>query len=100
MTKYAIELNQTPNQSFSFDAGNNVIDMHLRTTTEGVLYADVSVDGVPVFFGRTCCHKMPLFLTQRIRGNLYFEDRYGNDDPDYRDFNDRFMLIYDDGYVL
>ena len=33
-----------------------------------------------------------------LRLNFYFADKYGNDDPTYTDFNDRFALVYDDQY--
>ena len=34
------------------------------------------------------------------KGNLYFMDKTGNDDPRYSEFNDRFILVYDDAYVF
>lgn len=98
MAQYLVNLNNEPNQSFSFDAGEQVVDMSLRTTTEGFLYCDIAVDGVGLFAGRTCCNQMPLLLNDILVGNLYFEDLYGNEDPRYEEFNSRFVLVYDTEY--
>ena len=35
-----------------------------------------------------------------LGGNLYFEDQFGTTDPDYHQFNERFLLVYDSAYEV
>lgn len=99
MAKYQLTLTQTPNQTFSFDAGQDSVEITFRTTSFG-LFADLSLNGTKVFSGRRCVNKMPFLLNNLITGNIYFNDLYGNDDPTYDKFNSRFVLVYDEDYVI
>lgn len=96
-----IKLNETlPNQSISFDIDEGYIDLDLRTTETG-LYCNIALNGEQIFYGRRCCNKSPLFLSPNvIKGNLYFKDLYGNNDPNYEEFNSRYILIYDKNYTI
>lgn len=100
MSKQIINLNQIANQSLSFDIGDYSFDMNLRTTDVG-LFCDLSINDDDIFKGKRCVNLMPLILSKTLlTGNLYFEDRYGNDNPEYNEFNTRFQLIYDDEYII
>lgn len=98
--KSQIILNQTPNQRLSVNIGQTALDIALRTSKSGRLYADLDVGGTGVFRGRACINKMPLMLNNTLGGNLYFEDLFGNEDPNYQGFNDRFALYFDDEYEI
>ena len=97
MTKYQIDLLQMPNQEISVELGNDSFDLSFRTI-KGDLYISVVKNDEPMFYSKRCCNKMPL-LNQR-QGNMYFYDNSGNKNPNWQEFNDRFLLIYDDEYLL
>ena len=103
--KTSINLVQTPNQSLTANITDrtgtvHVCDINLRTMADGYLIMDLSIDNAPVFYGRRCINQMPLMLGGVITGNFYFMDKFGNSDPDYTEFNDRYLLIYDTEYNL
>lgn len=105
MTQTSINIIQEPNQILSVnltdDNGNIYIaDIKLRTMDDGSLIMDLAIDDEPQFYGRRCVNKMPLLLNQVIGGNLYFYDLFGNSDPVYTEFNDRYILVYDTEYNL
>lgn len=105
MTQTSINIIQQPNQSLSVnltdDNGNvHIADINLRTMYDGFLIMDLIIDDKPQFYGRRCINRMPLLLNRVIQGNLYFYDLFGNSDPVYTEFNDRYVLIYDTEYNL
>ena len=59
-----------------------------------------NIDGEVQFYGRRCINRMPLMLSQVVSGNFYFYDLYGNSDPEYSGFNNRYQLIYDTDFNL
>lgn len=101
MAQFQINLAPVPNGSGSFDLDGVAFDFTWRTLRDGSLVCDISINGEVVQGGRACVDRSPLLLIcpfQSGVGNLYFADKYGNDDPTYTDFNDRFALVYDDQY--
>lgn len=103
--KTAINLVNEPNIKVSANivdnnGDNHSVDFTLRTMRDGSLIADMSIDGTPDFYGRRCVDRMPLTLNKSISGNFYFEDQYGNTDPNYKEYNTRYLLIYDTEFKL
>lgn len=103
--KTAINLNQVPNLSVSANIADasgelHIVDIALRTMSDGSLIMNLEIDGEPAFYGRRCIDRMPLLLNQAISGNFYFMDQYGTSDPVYTGFGDRYLLIYDTEYSL
>lgn len=100
--KYEIELNSNePNTIVNFDDYEDLaFELKLRTIDEQQLYVDIEINNEIICYGRRCCNKMPLLLTNKYNGNLYFKDEYGDNDPVYSDFNTRYKLIWDTDYVL
>ena len=103
--KTAINLVATPNQSVSANISDangatHIVDINLRTMPDGYMIMDMGIDGALVFYGRRCINKMPLVLGSPIGGNFYFQDQYGNTDPEYNGLASRYLLIYDDEYTL
>lgn len=99
--KYQINLPKTPNGAGSFDLDDVSFDLNWRTLRNGNLVVDISIDGEQIEGGRACVNRSPLLLVSPFpsgKGNLYFYDKFGNEDPVYTGFNDRFALIYDDEY--
>lgn len=96
-----IVLNNTlPNQTISFDVDEKLITLNLRTTEKG-LFCDLFIDGKAIFYGKRCVNLMPLLLNNNaMNGNLYFKDLYGNSDPNYEFFNERYILVYDEQYFI
>ena len=102
--KYQINLQKVPNGYVSFDLDGIAFDFKYRTLKSGVMCCDISTDdGVRQYEigGRLCVNRSPLMWEcpwERGTGNLYFFDKYGNEDPIYTELNDRFALVYDDEY--
>ena len=105
MSKYAISLLQVPNQKISVNLQNAEgkyisVDIGLRSLYDGSLVADITVNGKIQRLCGMCTNLMPLIPTNTVGGNLYFQDIYGNNDPQFSEFNDRYQLIYDSEYKL
>ena len=103
--KYEINLLKVANQSNScnlVDEKGNLfaVDFNLRTLMDGCLIIDITVDDEVQVLSSICCNKMPLMPTNILNGNLYFEDVFGDEDPYFEGFNDRFKLIYDTEFRL
>ena len=97
--KSLIDLLHEPNQEFTvniFDANNRPfsLDIKLRTINNQT-YMDLFINGSVEFLGKRCCNNIPLVANNKLNGNLYFKDLFGNDNPKYTEFNDRFALLYD-----
>lgn len=105
MSKYSINLLKVPNQSLSCnltDDNNNMyaVDIDLRTLPDDNLICNISMGGEIIILSAMCCNKMPLIPTNVLNGNLYFEDIYGDTDPNYKEFGERYKLIYDTEFRL
>ena len=103
--RYWISLNKVPNQEGSFNITTNsgeilACDFKLRTLTDNSLIIDLTVNDKVIFQSRKCINKMPLIYNNGFGGNFYWEDLYGNDNPSYNDFNDRFIFIFDTEYRI
>lgn len=95
---YEITLLNEPNQYISFTIETEAYDIQLRTV-KGYLYIDFYKNGEALFYGRRCINNMPLIQNQK-KGNFYFYDKYGNENPTYDKLNSRYILLYNDNYFL
>jgi hypothetical protein len=100
-----IQLNRVPNQEGSFNITNEAgkifsINYSIRLLTTGSLCITLAVDDVVYTQSKIIKDRMPLLLNNIIGGNLYFMDEYGQEDPDYNEFNERFQFIYDTEFKL
>lgn len=105
MTKYMINLLQEPNQELTCNCKDDegisyAVDLKLRTLPDNNLCIDITVDGELQRLSAICTNDMPLLATDILKGNLYFDDIYGTDEPNYQGFNERFRLIYDTEFRL
>ena len=102
--EYRVNLLQVPNQEISFNIENDkgffAVDVKLRTMPTAGLVADVFIDGEAQIYGRRCIDRMPLLLNNNLGGNLYFKDQFGTLDPNYKEFNDRFLLVFNSEYEV
>ena len=103
--QYTIQLNKSPNQEGTFNLVNDngdifSIDYGIRLLTTGDLAITLSVDGVVYAQSKIIKDRMPLLLNNVLGGNLYFEDLYGTEDPDYNQFNDRFLFTFNTEFSL
>lgn len=103
--KYKINLNQIPNQegSFNITEPNGTVhrcDFSLRLLTDDSMCITLTIDDDTICQSKKCINKMPLVLNNKIKGNIYFLDIYGNTNPDFSKFNERYYLIYDTDYIL
>lgn len=98
--RYAINLLNEPNQKVSANLQDNngnyyAVDLSFRTYANGSMSADIIIDDQPARYGVLVNDRMPLVPNHSLNGNIYFEDQYGNENPSYEQFNERFLLIYD-----
>lgn len=102
--KISVRLNNIPNQegSFNITIGNTVLacNFKLRTLTDNSLIMDLIINGKVMFYGKKCITNMPLIYNNALGGNFYWFDKYGNENPNYVNFNDRFLLIFDTEYKI
>ena len=93
---YKIPLQQTPNQTLSFQIDRQDIHLSLVTRNNGKLYATIKVGNKLIVANRLCLNLVPLIGVDYlpIKGNLAFIDKEGNDDPVYTGLNARFIFIY------
>lgn len=101
---YEIALPNIPNGSGSFDLDEVSFDFTFRTLRDGSMCCDITItteDSEMVIGGRKCVNSSPLLLESPFasgKGNLYFYDKFGNENPTYDKLNERFVLIYDSEY--
>lgn len=96
--KRIFELVNYPNQIFSTTTAGNSVEITLRTF-RGVIYANVSVNGVLMCAGARCLANKKIFpsrVENAMRATMYFE--CSTDDlPSYIQFNTpQCMLVIED----
>lgn len=69
---------------------------------DGKQYLSLSVDSNPVFYNTLIVDRIPLKKYDYLPfvGDIASVDTQGTSDPDYREWNTRFQLVYDsDGFA-
>ncbi|WP_304673141.1 phage baseplate plug family protein [Neisseria blantyrii] len=96
---YQIPLKPVPVQKVSATLGGQDVTVSLLPRL-GKLYASVSADGRVLIRERVCLHGMPLVgeAYRGFRGDLYFIDKQGAEDPQWQELGGRFILVYHDGH--
>ena len=102
MADYQILLQKLPNQSVSCVLSEQSCVIVIRAIGEN-LYLSLSKDGSPI-----CQNVLLVDRSAIIRaaytgfiGDLIVVDRYRQDSPDWRQWGERFVLLYNpDGYDL
>lgn len=82
-------------QKVSVNLGGQVCDIRLYQHTTG-LYMDLVKDGVTVVNGVICqnFNKLVRYPVLKFKGELFFIDTQGSNDPHYDGLGSRFKLIY------
>ena len=90
-----IPLKQVPSQKFRVVLGgqNCTINLYYRF---GNTYMDLVVGDGVVINGAVCRNRSSVVNVANhiFAGALYFLDLLGDSDPDYKLFNDRYILLY------
>ena len=102
MTDYQIPLHKVPNQSVSCVLSEQPCVIVIRLLGEN-LYLSLSQDGVPI-----CQNVLLVDRSAIVRaaytgfiGDLIVIDRYGEANPDWRQWGERFLLLYNpEGYEI
>ena len=90
-----VPLRQEPNQSLQIVLGEQ--NCTLRFISRGVnLYCDLAVDQTVIWSGFICRNLVGLKLYDYLafRGQHYFVDMQGEEDPHWSGLGDRFQLVY------
>ncbi|MFV0627049.1 MAG: hypothetical protein ACK5N8_06860 [Alphaproteobacteria bacterium] len=98
--KTIISLPTSPNVKFSCDVTNDAgeilaLDISLRTYEDKNVSMDLAANSQTIFMSRNCINKSPLILNNQLGGNIYFEDQFGDNDPYYTGYNNRYILVFD-----
>ena len=96
MVQQIIPLAQVPSQKILVTLNGQNCTLILRSLN-GKQYLSLSVDSNPVFYNTLIVDRIPLKKYDYLPfvGDLASVDMQGTDDPDYKQWNTRFQLIYD-----
>lgn len=90
-----IPLTQEPSQEFqiTLDGQNCTISIYQKDES---VYMDLYVDETPIFLGVSCLDRVGIkeFDYMDFKGQLWFEDLNGTQNPDYSGFNTKYILYY------
>jgi len=95
-----IPLAQVPAQKILVTLNGQNCTLILRSL-DGRQYLSLSVDSNPVFYNMLIVDRIPLKKYDYLPfvGDLACVDTQGTSDPDYREWNTRYQLVYDsDGF--
>lgn len=95
-----IQLAQVPSQKILVTLNGQNCTLILRSL-DGRQYLSLSVDSNPVFYNTLIVDRIPLKKYDYLPfvGDLACVDTQGTSDPDYREWNTRYQLVYDsDGF--
>ena len=90
-----VPLTKEPSQEFQITLGEQNCTLGVYQKDENV-YVNLWVGGNPIFLGVSALDRVGLkgFDYMGFKGQLWFEDQNGNENPDYSGFNDRYILYY------
>lgn len=90
-----IPLEKTPAQSFGIVLNEQEcrISLYMRGNS---LYFDLYVNNEPVYVGSVCYDRTDLtpYEYKNFVGHIMFIDIEGTNDPDYKEFDERYFLAY------
>ena len=98
MSYYVVPLLKKPNQSLTTTLGSQSIEITLNTRWNNELYITIKAGDEDIVINRICRNKVKIVNKnyKSINGDLAFYDRSGDDDPNWEELGDRFMLIWSD----
>ncbi|WP_295372140.1 hypothetical protein [uncultured Pseudacidovorax sp.] len=84
------------NQKLSVTLNGQDVDLAFRQLTTG-LYADISLGGKAIAVGTACLDRVKLVRHKYLglKGDLYFVDTQGKEDPQHTGLGARWTLVYD-----
>lgn len=90
-----IPLTQEPSQEFQITLDNQNCTISIYQKDESV-YMDLYVGENPIFLGVSCLDRVGIkgYDFMSLKGQLWFEDMNGTTNPDYKEFNTRYILYY------
>lgn len=97
MARYRIELDKIPNQTIRVKLDEKSYNLTFITRNGHIYLNEMDIEDEKVLCGIICLNKTNIFQYIDFKGKLYFEDLNGNENPVYTGFNDRFILVYEDG---
>ncbi|MDC9591041.1 hypothetical protein PSI23_17550 [Xenorhabdus sp. XENO-10] len=92
-----IEITLTPakSQRITVTLNQQPCTIRLNQRSTG-LYMDLTVDGRPILQGVIClnCNKIIRYPYLQFKGELFFADLEGSDNPEWQGLGTRFRLYY------
>ncbi|HAF5679625.1 TPA: hypothetical protein G8N93_004249 [Salmonella enterica] len=90
-----IVLSPVKSQRFTVTLGAQVCTIRLNQRTTG-LYIDMEVEGKPCLYGVLCLNNNRIVRYDYLpfKGDLFFSDTEGNNDPDWQGLGTRYRLYW------
>lgn len=90
-----IPLEKTPAQTFGIVLDNQECRISLYERG-GSLFFDLYVNNKPIYLGEVCYDRVDLtpYSYRGFNGHIFFLDIDGKNNPDYRQFDERYFLAY------
>lgn len=98
MTQATIPLISTPSQVLNIPLGGQPTEVRIYQKAFGV-FVDISVNDAPIIAGVQARNLVPIVGAKYrgFRGDVFFFDEAGVDDPQWPGLGGRFVLVYDNG---
>jgi len=95
MSQYLIQVSAVPSQKINVVLDGQNCSLFLREM-DGKQYLSLSIDGEAVFSNAMVCDRIPLkkYHYLPLKGDIASADQQGTSDPDWRQWNTRFLLVY------
>lgn len=90
-----ISLSAVPSQKLQVVLEDQDVELSILQRGNNV-YADITVNGVVLRQGVLCIDRVPLLQpgTTEFSGNLVFIDLWGTSNPQWQEYESRFVLLY------
>lgn len=97
MTVLKIEIPKRPNQSVSVIVGNQEATLVFREFIDGQ-HVSISVNGEAVCFNSKIVDLVPIikYPKYNVIGDFYSVDMAGQENPNYKEWGDRFLFVWSD----
>lgn len=90
-----IDIQKEPSQIVKVALDLQRVQILIQQKPKGIL-VDVNLDGEDIVTGVLCLNENPIICREYLgfKGNLFFVDTLGKEDPHYTGLGSRFFLVY------
>lgn len=102
MTQQVIPLSATSNQTLNVTLGGQSCQITVDTKLDIGVFVSLWVDASPIVLSSLARDRVGLvrYAYTGFKGELFFADTQGTNDPDFTGFGSRYLLVYDSEATL